>query len=95
MFLLIRQVAFRLKELKKPIEEAIYSAGTIILITATGGAFGEMLQQTSIGNWLAGISSDYKLAALTFGLRYYSSDSHCARFRDSIHYYSSWNAYRL
>ncbi len=64
LFLLIRQVAFRLKELKKPIEEAIYSAGTIILITATGGAFGEMLQQTSIGNWLAGISSDYKLAAL-------------------------------
>ena len=50
--------------MKKPIEEAIYSAGTIILITATGGAFGEMLQQTSIGNWLAGISSDYKLAAL-------------------------------
>jgi len=36
----------------------------IILITATGGAFGAMLQQTSIGNWLVGLSPDYKLAAL-------------------------------
>lgn len=64
LFLLAKQTAFHLKELKKPVEEAIYSAGTIILITATGGAFGEMLQQTSIGNWLAGISPGYKLAAL-------------------------------
>ena len=64
LFLLARQTSFRLKELKKPIEEAVYSAGTIILITATGGSFGEMLQQTSIGNWLADVSPDYKLAAL-------------------------------
>lgn len=64
LFLLSRQFAYRLKELKKPIEEAIYSAGMIILITATGGAFGAMLQQTSIGNWLVGLSPDYKLAAL-------------------------------
>ena len=64
LFLLSRQLSFRLKELKKPIEEAIYSAGTIILITSTGGAFGEMLQQTSIGNWLVGLSPDLKLAAL-------------------------------
>ena len=64
LYLLSRQLSFRLKELKKPIEDAIYSAGTIILITATGGAFGEMLQQTSIGNWLVGMSSEYKLAAL-------------------------------
>lgn len=64
LFLLAKHLSYRLKELKKPIEEAIYSAGTIILITATGGAFGEMLQQTSIGNRLADISPDYKLAAL-------------------------------
>jgi len=64
LFLLSKQVSYRLKELKKPVEDAIYSAGTIILITATGGAFGAMLQQTSIGNWLVGISPDYKLAAL-------------------------------
>jgi GntP family gluconate:H+ symporter len=64
LFLLSRQLSFRLKELKKPIEDALYSAGTIILITATGGAFGEMLQQTSIGNWLVGLSPNFKLAAL-------------------------------
>jgi GntP family gluconate:H+ symporter len=64
LYVLASQISFRLKELKKPVEEAIYSAGTIILITATGGAFGEMLQQTSIGSWLAGVSPDYKLAAL-------------------------------
>jgi len=64
LYVLASQISFRLKDLKKPVEEAIYSAGTIILITATGGAFGEMLQQTSIGSWLAGVSPDYKLAAL-------------------------------
>jgi GntP family gluconate:H+ symporter len=64
LFLLSRQFSFRLKELKKPIENAIVSAGTIILITATGGAFGAMLQQTAIGNQLMEISPGYKLAAL-------------------------------
>jgi gluconate:H+ symporter, GntP family len=64
LFLLSRQLSFRLKELKKPIEDAIYSAGTIILITSTGGAFGEILQQTSIGNWLVGTSPNLKLATL-------------------------------
>ena len=64
LILLARQHAFHLKELKKPVEEAIYSAGTIILITATGGAFGAMLQQTSIGTWLAELAPQYKLATL-------------------------------
>ncbi len=64
LFLLIRQYNYKLKELKNPIEEAVGSAGTIILITATGGAFGTMLQQTSIGSWLAENTSDYKLAVL-------------------------------
>lgn len=64
LFLLARQHFYRLKELKKPVEEAIYSAGTIILITSTGGAFGTMLQQTSIGNWLIDMAPHYKLATL-------------------------------
>jgi GntP family gluconate:H+ symporter len=64
LFMLAKQYAYKLKELKKPIEETIYSAGTIILITATGGAFGAMLQQTSIGYWLAGIMPDYQIAIL-------------------------------
>jgi GntP family gluconate:H+ symporter len=67
LFLLYRQFGSRLKEMKKPVEEAIYSAGTIILITATGGAFGAILQQTSIGNWLVGLSPNSQLAALPLG----------------------------
>ena len=64
LYLLARQVSYNLKELKKPIEDAIYSAGTIILITSTGGAFGAILQQTAVGSWLAGMAPDYKLAVL-------------------------------
>ena len=64
LLLLAKQFGYRLKELKNPVEEAIYSAGTIILITSTGGAFGHMLQQTSIGTWLAEQASGYQLAIL-------------------------------
>ena len=64
LFLLMRHHAYKLKAIQKPVEEAIYSAGTIILITASGGAFGAMLQQTSIGNWLADNAANYKIAVL-------------------------------
>jgi len=64
LYLLGRQHSFRLRELEKPVEKAITSAGTIILITCMGGAFGAILQQTSIGTWLTGISGEYKIAAL-------------------------------
>jgi GntP family gluconate:H+ symporter len=64
LFLLARQYKFKLKDLKKPVEESILSAGTIILITATGGAFGHILQQTSIGMWIAEHSPDYQYGIL-------------------------------
>jgi gluconate:H+ symporter, GntP family len=64
LFLFAKQYQYKLKALKKPIEDAVYSAGAIILITATGGSFGAMLQQTSIGTWLAEVMPDYKLAVL-------------------------------
>lgn len=64
LYVLSQQYGYRLKELQKPVEKAISSAGTIILITCMGGAFGAMLQQTSIGTWLTGISSGYTLATL-------------------------------
>lgn len=64
LYVLARQYRYNAKELQKPVEKAIGSAGTIILITCMGGAFGAMLQQTSIGTWLAAFTSDYKLAAL-------------------------------
>lgn len=62
--ILAKQSGYKLKELKAPVEDAILSAGMIVLITCTGGAFGAMLQQTSIGNWLVGFSQDIKLAVL-------------------------------
>jgi gluconate:H+ symporter, GntP family len=62
--ILAKQRGYNVKELKNPVEDSISSAGTIILITASGGAFGAMLQQTSIGNWLAEMMPDYGMAAL-------------------------------
>jgi GntP family gluconate:H+ symporter len=50
--ILAKQRGYKLSQLKSPVEDSISSAGTIILITASGGAFGAMLQQTSIGSWL-------------------------------------------
>ncbi|MDO4585892.1 MAG: GntP family permease [Planctomycetia bacterium] len=38
-----------LRELEKSLEEALSSAGVIILITAAGGAFGAMLRESGIG----------------------------------------------
>lgn len=64
LVLLAKQHDFKLKDLKKPVEESILSAGTIILITSTGGAFGQILQQTSIGSWIAEEASDYQYAIL-------------------------------
>jgi GntP family gluconate:H+ symporter len=64
LILLAKQFAFSVKALRKPLEDAVYSAGTIILIIASGGAFGAMLQQTSIGNWLAANTAGFKLGVL-------------------------------
>lgn len=64
LIILTKQSGYKLKELKTPVEEAILSAGMIVLITCTGGAFGAILQQTSIGNWLVDMSQDVKLAVL-------------------------------
>ena len=64
LIILARQSGYRLKELKKPMDEAVFSAGTIILIIAAGGAFGAMIQQTAIGDWLINLTPDLKLAVL-------------------------------
>ena len=64
LYLLWRQHSFHVRELEKPVEKAIASAGTIILITCMGGAFGAMLKQTAIGSWLSDLSGDYRIAAL-------------------------------
>jgi gluconate:H+ symporter, GntP family len=50
--------------LGKPVQAALTSAGVIILITAAGGAFGAMLQQTGISQRIAGMTADYQMALI-------------------------------
>ena len=57
----------RIKEVakfKKFVFESLTSAGVIILITASGGAFGQMMQQTGIGIRIEGLASNYHMALL-------------------------------
>ncbi len=46
------------------ISKSLISGGIIILITASGGAFGNMLQQTGIGNQIGAAASNYQIAVL-------------------------------
>lgn len=64
LYLLSKKLGHRFADMEKPVQNALYSAGVIVLITASGGAFGAMLQQSSIGSWLASFSSEYHIAAL-------------------------------
>lgn len=50
MYLLYRQKQKTLVELSQVVEASLMSAGTIILITAAGGAFGAMLKAAGIGD---------------------------------------------
>ncbi len=49
---------------KKFIYEALSSAAMIILITSSGGAFGQMLQQTGIGIRVGALAENYQMALL-------------------------------
>jgi len=62
--MLAKQKSYRLKELKQPVEDAVYSAGAIVLIVAAGGAFGSMIQQTAIGNTLVALAPNIKFSIL-------------------------------
>jgi GntP family gluconate:H+ symporter len=64
LYLILKHFRFVLKNIQKPIQDSIYSAGVIILITASGGAFGAMLQQTAIGSVIAEWAPNYQLAVL-------------------------------
>ena len=63
MFLLWKQLKDR-ANFKKFLTEALNSAGMIILITASGGAFGQMLQQTGIGVQVGELAANYQIALL-------------------------------
>ena len=52
---------------KKYITESLTAAGLIILITASGGAFGKMLQQTGIGIMISNAAAGYQTAILPLG----------------------------
>jgi GntP family gluconate:H+ symporter len=58
MFVLVRQRKLSFKELAARSETALMSGGMIILITAAGGAFGAMLREAGIKDWLEGILGD-------------------------------------
>lgn len=61
-------VAFQQRANRKKIamfvQSALSSGGVIILITAAGGAFGGILQQTGIGHRVQELASTYQLAVL-------------------------------
>ena len=54
VLLLVRQIGFHKDKLAKTFQEALSGGGIVILITAAGGAFGAILQQTGIGPWMKG-----------------------------------------
>jgi GntP family gluconate:H+ symporter len=62
--LLLRSRLKNMQKFKKYITESLIAAGMIILITASGGAFGQMLQQTGIGIRIEGLAANYQVAIL-------------------------------
>jgi len=64
LYLLYTQKKDQPKELGKAMESALTSAGVIILITAAGGAFGAMLQQTNVSFRIAELTQGYQMALI-------------------------------
>ncbi|MFY0652830.1 MAG: GntP family permease [Cyclobacteriaceae bacterium] len=52
------------KKLQNFIIESLTAAGMIILITSSGGAFGQMLKQTGIGIRVADLAANYQMALI-------------------------------
>jgi len=50
--------------ISKSVQSALMSGGVIILITAAGGAFGNMLQQTGISLRIAELTKNYQMALI-------------------------------
>jgi len=58
MSVLVRKRKLSLKELAQTVDKALMSGGIIILITAGGGAFGAMLREAGIKDWLENLLGD-------------------------------------
>ena len=67
LWVLARQSKMSLKELAVPVEEAIKSAGVIILITAGGGAFGGMLVRAGVGDVLGKWAGELGMSLMLLG----------------------------
>ena len=63
--LLVWQRRESLSKLAEPLQGALASGGVIILITAAGGAFGGMLQQTGVVSMIRGLPQYSPLVILT------------------------------
>ncbi|RMG22858.1 MAG: GntP family permease, partial [Bacteroidetes bacterium] len=63
LLLLYRQVPDK-KALRTNVQEALASAGMIILITGAGGAFGSMLQQSGVGLRIQELASGLQMGVL-------------------------------
>jgi GntP family gluconate:H+ symporter len=64
LFVLIQQKKDDKSKLTSFVQNALMSGGGIILITASGGAFGGMLQQSGISQRIAELSSNFQLALI-------------------------------
>ncbi|MEN9883743.1 MAG: hypothetical protein RLZZ420_960 [Bacteroidota bacterium] len=64
LFVLLRQKKDEKSKLTAFVQNALMSGGGIILITASGGAFGGMLQQSGISQRIAELSSNFQLALI-------------------------------
>ena len=64
LFVLIQQKKDDKSKLTSFVQNALMSGGGIILITASGGAFGGMLQQSGISQRIADLSSNFQLALI-------------------------------
>ncbi len=67
LWLLASHKGMTLRQLAKPTEEAIKSAGLIILITAGGGAFGRMLVKAEVGTVLGDYAQTIGLSLMFLG----------------------------
>jgi GntP family gluconate:H+ symporter len=64
LFLLIFQKKDEKSAMGKAVQTALMSGGVIILITAAGGAFGAMLQQTGISVRIGDLAQGYQMAII-------------------------------
>ena len=64
LIMLVMQKVGDKDALYKSVQNALMSAGVIILITSAGGAFGAMLQQTSISTRIGELTQGYQMALI-------------------------------